>query len=191
MAMHDPRGKKGMGLNYATANRGGCHLQMIHEDALESGGPFPELGLSESMGRKQLDGKPYMVKITQDYFGTLADSLGLCKFPMNAWRPFTPERVTEAVGLVTGWKTDLQELLTTGERIYNLCRLFNVREGLDRKDDVLPERLGEPLPEGASAGETLGREDLTKLLDEYYGLRGWDENGVPTEETLERLSLNI
>ena len=191
MAMHDPRGKKGMGLNYATANRGGCHLQMIHEDALENGGPFPELGLSESMGRKQLDGKPYMVKITQDYFGTLADSLGLCKFPMNAWRPFTPERVTEAVGLVTGWKTDLQELLTTGERIYNLCRLFNVREGLDRKDDVLPERLGEPLPEGASAGETLGREDLTKLLDEYYGLRGWDENGVPTEETLERLSLNI
>ncbi len=97
MAMHDPRGKKGMGLSYATANRGGCHLQMIHEEALEPGGPFPELGLNKSMSRKQLAGKPYMVKITQDYFGTLNDSLGICKFPTNAWRPFTPGRMVETL----------------------------------------------------------------------------------------------
>jgi len=189
MAFHDPRGKKGMGLAYATANRGACHLQTVHEDALEAGGPFPELGLDTAMSRKQLDGKAYLVKITQDYFGTLGDTLGICKFPTNAWRPYTPTRVAQAVALVTGWDINLGELLTAGERIFNLCRMFNVREGISRADDALPSRLGEPLPEGASAGETVSAEDLEKLLEEYYKLRGWDGNGIPTPETLVRLGL--
>ena len=189
MAFHDPRGKKGMGLAYATANRGACHLQTIHEDALEAGGPFPELGLDTAMSRKQLDGKAYLVKVTQDYFGSLGDTLGICKFPANAWRPYTPTRVAQAVALVTGWDINLEELLTTGERIFNLCRMFNVREGISRVDDALPARLGEPLPDGASAGETVSAEDLEELLDEYYELRGWDKNGIPTPETLARLGL--
>lgn len=189
MAMHDPRGKKGMALAYATANRGACHLQTIHEDAMEAGGPYPELGLDTAMSRKQLEGKAYLVKITQDYFGTLGDTLGICKFPMNAWRPYTPTRVAQAVALVTGWDITLKELLTAGERIFNLCRMFNVREGISRADDIVPARVGKPLPEGASAGETVSAEDLTKLLDEYYELRGWDKNGIPTLETLARLGL--
>jgi aldehyde:ferredoxin oxidoreductase len=189
MAFHDPRGKKGMGLAYATANRGACHLQTIHEDALEAGGPFPELGLDTAMSRKQLDGKAYLVKVTQDYFGSLGDTLGICKFPTNAWRPYTPTRVAQAVALVTGWDINLEELLTTGERIFNLCRMFNVREGISRVDDALPARLGEPLPDGASAGETVSAEDLEELLNEYYELRGWDKNGIPTPETLARLGL--
>lgn len=189
MAMHDPRGKKGMGLSYATANRGGCHLQIIHEEALEPGGLFPELGLNKAMSRKQLAGKAYMVKITQDYFGTLNDSLGICKFPTNAWRPFTPGRMVETVSLVTGWSISLADLLEIGERIYNLCRLFNVREGIRRADDILPLRLSKPLPAGATAGEVITREDLNKMLDEYYQLRGWDKEGVPLPETLQRLGL--
>jgi len=189
MAMHDPRGKKGMALAYATANRGGCHLQTIHEDAMEAGGPYPELGLDTAMSRKQLEGKAYLVKITQDYFGTLGDTLGICKFPLNAWRPYTPTRVAQAVAMVTGWDITLKELLTAGERIFNLCRMFNVRESISRADDTAPARVAEPLPEGASAGETVSAEDLTKLLDEYYELRGWDKNGIPTPETLARLGL--
>lgn len=189
MAMHDPRGKKGMGLNYATGNRGACHLQILHEDALEAGGPYPELKLDKKMSRLQFEGKAYVVKITQDYFGTLGDSLGVCKFPLNAWRPFTPTRLAQAVSMVTGWDVTLEELLTTGERIYNLCRMFNVREGISRKDDTLPSRIGEPLKEGGSAGHTVNKEELDRMLDEYYGLRGWDENGIPKSETLERLGI--
>ncbi len=189
MAMHDPRGKKGMGLNYATGNRGACHLQILHEDALEAGGPYPELKLDKKMSRLQFEGKPYVVKITQDYFGTLGDSLGVCKFPLNAWRPFTPNRLVQAVSLVTGWDVTLEELLISGERIYNLCRMFNVREGISRKDDTLPSRIGEPLKEGGSAGHTVNKEELDRMLDEYYGLRGWDENGIPKPETLERLEI--
>ncbi len=191
MAMHDPRGKKGMGLSYATAARGGCHLQIIHEEALEPGGPFPELGLKKALSRKQLEGKPYMVKITQDYFGTLNDSLGICKFPTNAWRPFTPGRMVETLSLVTGWNISLLELLEIGERIFTLCRLFNVREGVRKSDDVLPLRLSEPLSAGATAGEVITKEDLNKMLDEYYQLRGWDKEGLPSLETLKRLGLNF
>jgi aldehyde:ferredoxin oxidoreductase len=189
MAMHDPRGKKGMGLSYATANRGACHLQTIHEDALESGGPYPELGLDTAMSRTQVEGKAYMIKVTQDYFGTLDDSVGICKFPTNAWRPYTPTRVAQAVSLVTGWDIDLRDLLTAAERIYTLCRMFNVREGINRADDTLPARLGEPLREGGSAGQTVTAEDLEAMLEEYYELRGWDKNGIPTPETLNRLGL--
>jgi aldehyde:ferredoxin oxidoreductase len=159
MALHDPRGKKGMGLAYATATRGACHLQTVHEDALEAGGPYPELGLDTAMSRKQLEGKAYLVKTTQ-------------------------------VALVTGWDISLEELLTAGERIYNLCRMFNVREGITRADDTLPARIGEPLPEGGSAGETVNAEDLERLLEEYYELRGWDKNGIPTPETRARLGLS-
>ncbi len=189
MAMHDPRGKKGMGLNYATGNRGACHLQILHEDALEAGGPYPELKLDTKMSRLQFEGKPYVVKITQDYFGTLGDSLGVCKFPLNAWRPFTPTRLAQAVSLVTGWDITLEELLTAGERIYNLCRMFNIREGISRKDDTLPPRIGEPLSEGGSAGHTVNQKELDQMLDEYYDLRGWDSNGIPKPETLERLGI--
>ena len=189
MAMHDPRGKKGMGLNYATNNRGADHLQIIHEEAMEAGGPFPELGLDSSMKRTELEGKPFLVKTTQDYFGVLPDSLGVCKFPLNAWRPFTPKRLTTAVNYVTGWDLSLEDLMTNGERIYNLCRLFNIREGVTRENDTVPVRLSEPFSEGNTAGETLTKEDLSKMLDEYYDLRGWDREGIPTEETLRRLEI--
>lgn len=188
--MHDRRGKKGMGLAYATANRGGCYLQSIHEDALEADGPFPELGLEKAMGRKQLEGKAYLAKKMQDYFGSLADSLGLCKFPMNAWLPLTPKRVVKSAALATGWDMSLQELLETGERIFNLCRLSNVRENIHRTHNTLPVRLAEPLPEGASSGEKVSPGDLNTLLSEYYALRGWDDNGILSGRRLIQLGLD-
>ena len=166
-------------------------MQCIHEDALEAGGPIPDLGLSERMSRFQLDGKPYLVKVTQDAFGIMGDALGLCKFPMNAWRPLTPARLVNLVRLATGWELDLSELLMAGERIFNLCRLFNVREGVRRSHDTVPPRLGVPFAEGASSGETVSAEDLSAMLDEYYALRGWDADGVPSTETLTGLGLVV
>jgi aldehyde:ferredoxin oxidoreductase len=91
--------------------------------------------------------------------------------------------------LVTGWDITLDELLETGERIFNLCRLFNVREGAGRKDDTVPLRLSEPMPAGVCQGETLTADELSIMLDEYYAIRGWDENGAPLPETLARLKL--
>jgi aldehyde:ferredoxin oxidoreductase len=81
------------------------------------------------------------------------------------------------------------EVLTIGERAWNLCRAFNIREGITRENDTLPERAAEPLPEGAVKGETITKEALQHALDEYYALRGWSSKGIPTRSKLEGLGL--
>jgi aldehyde:ferredoxin oxidoreductase len=190
LPMHDPRGKKGQGISFATAPRGADHMQAVHDEGFQLGGPYPELGLGSAMDRLSVEGKARLVKITQDFVGTLADSLGLCKLPMLSWRALTPTRITELVRLTTGWDVTLDELLTTGERIFNLCRLFNTREGISRADDRLPARLAEPLPTGKSQGQTFDGPTLEHALNEYYALRGWDQGGIPEPATITRLELD-
>jgi aldehyde:ferredoxin oxidoreductase len=189
LPMHDPRGKKGMGLAYATAPHGAVHMQAGFDPAFEMSNPYPELGPFEPVDRLSLQGKAEQVKAVQDYWGMLGDTLGFCKFPASPFRPLTPSRVAEAVRLATGWDTDVQKLVQVGERIFNLCRLFNVREGIRRKDDTVPARLSEPLPEGRFRGASLSAQDLSTMLNEYYELRGWNADGVPLPETLARLCL--
>jgi aldehyde:ferredoxin oxidoreductase len=188
--MHDPRGKKGMALAYATAIKGADHESAMHDDPFERENALPELGYVNPMGRNEFKGKPLLVKKTQELWGILSDALPICKFPMAPPRPLKPNRLVLALRLVTGWDISLEEFLRVGERIFNLGRLFNVREGVDRTLDVLPDRFSEPLPEGGSAGETITKEDLQRMVDEYYDLRGWATNGVPKEETLARLDLS-
>ncbi len=84
------------------------------------------------------------------------------------------------------WKMDKEAFLETGERIYNVTRLFNVREGFSRKDDQLPARFEEPRED---TGWKIAHTDFNKMLDEYYAIRGWDGEGKPTAETLERLGI--
>ena len=187
--MHDPRGKKGMGLAYATAVKGADHESSMHDEAFERENALPDLGLKQSMSRKQLQGKPRMVKILQGYWGIMADALPICKFPMIPPRPFTSARLVKLLNLVTGWNVTTEEFLETGERIFNLGRLFDIREGISRSDDTLPRRFAEVLSEGGSAGQNLDSDSLRKMLDEYYRLRGWDQEGKPYPETLERLGL--
>jgi aldehyde:ferredoxin oxidoreductase len=80
-----------------------------------------------------------------------------------------------------------RDMVKVGERIMNVERLFNIREGYTRKDDRLPKRFLEPLPDGQSKGQTI---DVNRMLDFYYRLRGWDMNGIPTKEKLEELELS-
>jgi aldehyde:ferredoxin oxidoreductase len=188
--MHDPRGKKGMGLAYATANKGADHESSMHDEGFEKENALPDLGLVKPVGRKEYSGKPIMVKKTQELWGILSDALPVCKFPMAPPRPLKPGRLVLALRFVTGWDMTLEEFLTAGERIFNLARLFNVREGVDRTRDVLPNRFSDTLQEGGSAGEAITKQDLEKMLDEYYDLRGWSKDGVPKEGTLLRLGLN-
>ena len=187
--MHDPRGKKGMALAYATALKGADHESAMHDDVFERENALPELGYVKPMGRKEYQGKPLLVKKTQELWGILSDALPICKFPMAPPRPLRPARLVSALRFVTGWDVSLEEFLRVGERIFNLGRLFNVREGADRRVDVLPDRFSDPVQEGGSAGETITKENLKKMLDEYYDHRGWSRNGVPKEETLSGLNL--
>lgn len=176
LAAYDPRGAKGMGLTYATSNRGACHLKSYTI--------APEiLGAPEAIDPLTEDGKAKWVKAMQDDVSAL-DSTGMCLFVTFA---FTIEQLVPLLNATTGFNYTHEDLVTIGERIWNLERLYNNRAGLTRKDDSLPPRLtGEPLPRGAAKGQVV---NLEKMLDEWYQLRGWDSQGNPTPQKLTALGL--
>ena len=173
---YDPRGIQGMGLTYATSNRGACHLRS-YTVASEI------LGIPEKTDPLATEGKAGLVKAFQDATAAV-DSTGLCLFTTFAWSldDFYPQVDAACEG---DWSLD--KLVEVGERIWNLERQFNLEAGFTGKDDTLPKRL---LKEAAKTGPAEGRvSGLKEMLPEYYQLRGWDEGGVPTAETLQRLGL--
>lgn len=189
--VHMPRGKIGQGLSYATSNRGACHCQGMHDNSVEAGKISPAIGIDErfkGLSRMSKDLKPELEAIAQN-FRAFQDSLIICRFVAWDYGAATPESVLEMLNAVTGWDVTPEESMLTGERIFNLCRLFNAREGMNRKDDTLPARMGESLPRGATKGSVITPQDLDRLLDDYYEFRGWTADGCPSEDTIERLDL--
>jgi len=177
MPAYDPRAMKGIGLNYATSNRGACHVRgyTISQEVIES--PYV-------VDRLIYVGKAELTKYMQDLTAVI-DSAGMCLFTV-----FGLEYIYNygpILRAVTGLPYSDEELMKAGERIWNLERLFNLKAGFTGKDDTLPTRLlEEPIPSGPSQGEVC---QLDRMLAEYYRLRGWDEDGVPTKEKLEELGL--
>ncbi|MFP4023115.1 MAG: aldehyde ferredoxin oxidoreductase family protein [Thiohalospira sp.] len=173
---YDPRGVQGQGLAYATSNRGGCHVRAY----LIS----PEiLGAPEKLDPQAIEGKPQWVKIFQDLTAVI-DSLGLCLFTSFALG--APD-YADLVNKATGFNYTVDELMLTGERIWNMERQFNLAAGLTNADDTLPKRLLEdPIPAGPNKGQV---HRLGELLPDYYKLRGWSTDGVPTSEKLSELGL--
>jgi len=176
--MHDPRGKKGMGLAYATSDRGACHLRAWTLGA-------EVLDIQDRMDPFATEFKAELVKTQQDYFAVIQSAV-VCLF-LNFG--LTQRQITRCIQSLTGikeWKTT-EDILKIGERIYNLTRLFSLREGISRKDDTLPERLlKEPVKEGPTKGVVV---DLSTMLEEYYLVRHWDGEGRPTKEKLAELGL--
>lgn len=175
---YDPRGVKGIGLNYATSNRGGCHVRGYTIS--------PEiLGVPEKIDPLSKDGKAAWVKAFQDVTA-LVDSVGMCLFTTFALG--APD-VASMLESATGIPFPVEKAVLAGERIWNLERLFNLREGLTKADDALaPRLLTEPMPEGPAAGQVV---ELADMLADYYAARGWSEDGKPSAETLERLGLAV
>jgi aldehyde:ferredoxin oxidoreductase len=172
---YDPRGVQGHALGYATSNRGGCHLRsyMIGPEIMGS----PVL-----VDRDTTDGKADLVILFQNLSAAM-DCMVVCRFTNFAW---TVDDYAAMVSAGTGLDIDGKELLRIGARIWNLERLFNIREGFGRKDDALPPRFSTPLPEGGSR-KRIAHIDV--MLPEYYSRRGWDKEGRPTDKLL--LSLDI
>lgn len=180
---HDPRAYYSQGLSYATSNRGACHLQSLSH-IFERSVTLPDLGFPEIQERHSLDRKDELVAKAQNLM-CMFDSLKICKFIL--FGGIKPSTIVEWLNWVTGWKMNLEEFMRTGERIYNLKRLYNVREGISRKDDTLPPRiLTHKRGEGGSA-ESL--PPLGELLSRYYKYRGWNELGIPEEEKIKELDL--
>jgi aldehyde:ferredoxin oxidoreductase len=175
-AAWDPRGKKGLGLSYATADVGSHHLRgwpATTDPPKESA-----IDMVESM-------------IEQRYLKTLRDSLVVCHF---TWRfPLGFEPLIRLLNGATGLKYDQESINLFGQRVETLTRMFNQREGISRVDDILPKRFWEGQVSGPNEGlpAYVSREDFEKSLDRYYDLVGWDkEDGLPTADTLKKLGLD-
>lgn len=173
---YDPRAIQGQGLQYATSNRGGCHVRgyMISPEIL---------GLPEKLDRFTLEGKAEWVKIFQDLTAFI-DSAGLCLFTSFA---MNVDDYTAMINAILGTDWTGKDILEAGERIWNMERLYNLEAGIDPSQDTLPKRLLEdPIPEGPSKGNVAR---LSEMLPEYYEKRGWDKTGIPTEERKKYLGL--
>jgi len=173
---YDPRGIQGQGLAYATQNRGGCHVRayMIAPEILAH--PI-------ALDPQEIDSKPQWVKTFQDLFAVI-DSAGLCIFTSFA---VGAEEYATLINALTGYNLTAEELMLTGERIWNLEKLFNLKAGLTSADDTLPERLLKvPLPDGPNKGKVAR---IFEMLPAYYECRGWSADGIPTKAKLEELGL--
>ncbi len=176
MPAYDPRGMQGQGLLYATSNRGGCHMRgnMVGLEVL---------GLPKLIDRFQVQGKSSFVILHQNLAAAI-DSLVLCKFTNLG---VAEEYFARVLSAVTGLHYSTGDMIKVGERVWNLEKLYNLREGFSRKDDTLPPRL---LQEAAADGPSQGWVvKLEPMLEEYYRSRGWDDQGVPGPRKLAELEL--
>jgi len=189
----DVRGHRAQALGLATATRGACHLRsrytleefFLPEEATKklTGKPIPQ-------DAAVYDGKEWACYWTE-CICSIADALGVCKF-MTKWLSVGLlgfEEFMESIEAAIGVKLSLEEMMEIGERIYTTERLFLTREGITRKDDIVPEKFYKPWTHGPKAGTRIEAEPFEKLLDRYYDLHGWDQNGIPKPESLKKLKI--
>ncbi len=179
---YDPRGAYAMGLAYATASRGGCHRRAKPVEV-------PRLS-ADQYSQFGSRGNATLVKRLQDFREVVHSAL-VCDPALRFGFEATLGTMSRLFKYTTGWDMSEDELRTLADRVDTLIRVFNVREGFDRKDDRLPARfLKDPLPSGPAKGKVVDAESMETMLTEYYTLRGWDDRGVPTRDTLHRLGLD-
>ncbi len=204
----EPRIAKGFGLGHATSNRGADHLYALPTIDLAGNLEAAERLFPPAMAPQLMDTddetyKPDLIVFTEHYCA-VSDALGVCKFSTAETYALYPEDLARGLSALWGRQISGDDLLTAGERIVNLERLYNVALGIDRADDRLPERFtSEPLAihtfqcneetdvvEASTDPIHVGRvRDFEGMLDRYYRLRGWDSQGVPTDEKLQELGL--
>jgi len=179
MTGYDIRGLKTAALGYAVSRRGADH-QRHGSYGHDLGGKVDRYKAEPGRGK--------IVKDDEDLYAIL-DSIIICKFTRNIWQgPY--DDLSRVYSLVTGVQMSGEELRKAGERSNNLARLFNIREGLTRKDDTLPYRvMNDPIPDGVAKGSYVKQEELDLMLDAYYEARGWTNEGVPKKEKLDELGL--
>ena len=192
--MTDERLPKSFALGMATSTRGACHMR--------SRPSIDAVGLPEPVLEKMYGGRvsgrlsSYLGKARMvwwhELMNAVSDSLGICRFQSVFSSPhgLGYKHFSRLMDLAAGLHLTPAEIKRAGERIYTLERLMITGEGISRSEDTLPERyFEEPIPEGPSKGEVVSREEFSRMLDEYYRLHGWDEEGMPTKRTLKTLGL--
>ena len=194
LPMHDPRGKKGLSLAYAISPTGADHMEAPHDPLYAGfhpqGHPMGVLGLIEPLDPLHLDSKKVRAFHTTQQVWSFYNSIGMCDFvgaPLNA---LEMQPLVDYINSVTGWNVSLFELMKLGERANTMARLFNLREGLTSRDDVLPQRLHEGIGNGKLQGERVDPQQFLAARRTYYEMAGWEpETGRPTAAKLAELGI--
>jgi len=185
LPMYEVRGAKIVGMSFAVGSRGGCHnMGGVQLPAIAE---IKSLMVKHSHFPEPLEGKPEHAHDLKDHENayTVVDCVGYCKFVAGVTLGY--KETLEAVSSILGHEFTYEDYMKLGERVWNIERVFNVREGITRADDTLPARLlEEPLTTGQGKGHVA---KIDNLIDPYYEVRGWDENGKPTPEKLKELGL--
>jgi aldehyde:ferredoxin oxidoreductase len=193
--MHEPRGKQGLSLAYATAPAGADHMRAPHDPIYEGFHPqgahaLEPMGLAESMKRLELSPRKVRAFTYASHWWALCSSVGVCHLAAAPIDAVGVTLVTNAMRAVTGWDTSLWELVKVGERAKALARAFNCREGFTAKDDRLPKRLHEAFTDGPLKGVRIEPELFQRALRLYHQMEGWDpESGWPTFAKLAELGI--
>ncbi|MFC1980649.1 aldehyde ferredoxin oxidoreductase family protein [Chloroflexota bacterium] len=204
MMAQEPRtAKRGFCFGDLTNPRGGDNLKGTHSgaDRYEPRWWVDQFDMFEDVKKKAYgefteeisdtwEGKPMMTKWFEDLY-SIGNALGICIFPIGFSLALGPTHFSRLFSAFTGWDTTPQDIMKLGEKVFTVLKAYIIREGLTRKDDTWPDRFyTEPLPEGPTKGAVLSREEMDKLLDEYYELRGWDKRtGLPSKDKLVELGL--
>ena len=187
--MHEPRGKQGLALSYATSPRGATHMEGMHDTILAIDVPASELGVTRAYDRFTLSDKPCIAKLFED-LRSFENSLILCIFTSRGLgNQYKYPQIRSLLEAATGIELSSEEMLAIGERNYALLRLHSARAGYRQSDNQLPRRFHQSLPRGASTDHPIDSESFREALHAYDEARGYDDNG-PTDETLKRLGLD-
>lgn len=181
---HDPRSFFSLALNYATSTRGACHLRGYPHVGESGAMLLPEMGYTEKPERFSMEKKAWIAKLYQD-LAALHDSLVICIFiPIHG---MTLTEISKLLNYIKGLDLSPEELMSIGERIVNLQRLINVKDGISRKDDRMPPKMFKPSTKNFRAGQVP--EPFESNLLKFYELREWDENGYPKKEKLKEMGI--
>jgi aldehyde:ferredoxin oxidoreductase len=185
--MHDPRSKQGMALHYSVHPTGADHCTGIHDPVLEKGPGFDDWGtidVNESIPTTELSPRKARLLFQVGLWCHLPNYLGFCLFV-----PFKKKQLQEATEAITGWPMSYWRLMKTVERGLTLAKVFNLREGFTRADDVLPKRMAVSQTKGNLQGVIVDPQKLAEAQDLYYQMLGWDSEGVPTRARLVELGI--
>lgn len=191
--MHEPRGKVSLALAYALSPTGADHMEAAHDPTFEGLGVMDsglsEIGLHEPIDRRDLSAKKVRAFFYAQTVNNLYNSIGMCDFVAMPIGALKLHDLRDFVNAATGWDMTSWELMKVGERANTLSRLFNLREGITSADDVLPDRMFEPLQNGSLEGVALDRDEFFQARKTYYQMAGWGDDGVPTPGKLAELEL--
>jgi len=185
--MHEPRLKQGLGLGYAISPTGAEHMVNLHDTSIsikESIPSFAPFGILEPLELDDLSPKKVRAVMYVSNWRVVENCLMLCFFS-----PYTINSECQLLNAVTGWNTSVWELMKLGERVTTMARIFNIREGLNKKDDWLPNRFFKSQTSGALADKKIESLKLHKALESYYQMMGWDNEGIPKPSKLEELDI--